>query len=195
MTIVERKRRPSAMAARPTEQVIPPTPRPVPAPALAGSALSRAEDPTTDDVERAMVVMSWVARSTISEIEKAVASRDPGAPGINFKMQRSGDLFSGIAGTLASMGHVREQEACLMAASTALASFFHGEVCRAAHDRLSKSAGVSDAQWALYERLAHRATVVWGKSAEAAREEAHRALAAMCDLFPDALDPIEDEDE
>lgn len=168
-------------------------PAPAPRPKVAGASLARMEDPEGGDFIRSAITLAWFARSSISTIERAVEARDKSASSLNPNMKSAANVLAGIAGLMEQMGYRHEADACGAASDAAMASFFHGEVAQAASRRLAAAGASSDAQWNLYERLHYRAMVIWGKSAEGAREETHRALAALCDRFPDSFSKIDEE--
>jgi hypothetical protein len=195
MTIVERRKRPSAIAAK----VLPPTPPQPPSPTngpkrLFGSALREMEEPQDEDVFRAMVSLAWVCRSNAADIDRLIMERSPAAAAANPNLKGTADTLSGIGQSLSALGYEREADACAAAAAAAMAAFFTGKVAIFSEQRLMAASASSDAQWSLYEKLSHKATVAWGQSAERAKDEAHRALASLCDRFPDCFDKISEDE-
>lgn len=147
-------------------------------------------EPSVEEIERSLLALAWVARSSLSEVERAIAARSTDMAALNLRIKSVADTFGGIAGFLSDSNRPHEQLACDLAAAACFTAYWHGRVYRGATERLASTAPTSRYA-ALYERLHHRATVQWGKATEAAREEAHRALALLCDAFPNAFDHLD----
>lgn len=155
------------------------------------SLIAVMSEPSVEETERAILALVWAARATLSDIERTISGRSfHDETLLNQKLKSVADGLNGVAGLLRELGDTVEASACELASAAATAAFWHGAVYVGAANRTRQS---STAGIAVAERLEHRNLVIWGKSTEAAREECHRALAALCDAFPNAFDHLDPE--
>lgn len=155
------------------------------------SLIAVMSEPTVEETERAILALVWAARATLSDVERAISGRSfHDEVLLNQKIRSVGDGLNGVAGLLRELDHPIEASACELASAAATAAYWHGAIYSGAAGRTQQ---VSNAYLAVAERLEHRNLVLWGKAVEAAREECHRALAALCDAFPNAFDHLDPE--
>lgn len=168
-TVVERRRRPAEEGSVPTKL------------AASGHQINLLENIEEADVTKAAVVLAWTARSMLSDLEREIESRSkqPDTVSRNELLRGLGGLFNGLSAVLAHMGYRVEAASCNMAGAAALSAYQNGLIKIGAERRIAPT----DATKVLAERLYQKSLVIWGKSTEMAREEAHRALSVLAERF------------
>jgi len=168
MTIVERRRKPAGVdGSAPTKL------------AASGQQIGSLEDTEDSDVANAAVVLAWTARALLGDLEREIEARSGDASSRNNVLRGLSELFGGISAVLSHMGHKAEAASCDLAAAAAASAYQNGLIKIGAERRIAPT----DSTAVLAERLYAKSWVIWGKSTEMAREEAHRALSVLAEKF------------
>lgn len=140
-------------------------------------------DPPDEDRKSAIIVSVHAAREYLSLAERAADSGTIYYPEVLSKIRSADDLL-GTASALC-----REVDATATTAARELLERARESAKAAYHQgTIAQSYAAKEEPSAFEEKQADKTRGILRRAAEAARQETHRALAELADLFPDAYD-------
>jgi hypothetical protein len=148
------------------------------------------------DIERAVLLLTWQAREMLGLTEDAFAGHWPLEECINVCSQAAALLSAAdalLAEPLVLNGAYNwAPHALFLLPRAVAASKSATENGRVAAGYLADTARYTEGTWE--HKHAPKAVQIFNKSIETARREAHRALAELCEMFPESV-PTEQVDK
>lgn len=146
-------------------------------------------DPPDEDRESAIIVAVHTARETLSIVERAAdGTAETYFPALLGKIEAADSLFRTAEALCEEVSAHRTQRARQLlqrARERAKAAYHHGQTARS-YAELTEPSSFEAKQRSKTRAILRRAT-------EAAKQEAHRALTELAEVFPDAYDVEEEE--
>lgn len=160
-----------------------------PAPDDKHTAIRSFAEPTPDSYQRAIVAQTFLARDLLGDAERHVNNGQEPEPKIATRQLHEAIVY--LRGALALLqDYELPQPTSAVAPTRALYRAIFSAEATVAHVALYKSYDVTDANELEAKQLdLYRG--VWRRSARAAKQEAHRALADLVELFPGAYESEE----